>query len=251
MGLLVPEDKSYDESIRQTGFNRYKQMLSLHFGEWFKVNLLTTLGVLPLAAGIVISILTTSVLVLIPCSILGGMVFGPFLSALYDAILRGLRDDPRPWRDNYKRSWKQNWKSSLLPGAVLGLLIGMYAFMGMLLWWSSAAPSPGTVLLCLVSGLVVILACTLYWPQLVLFEQSCLNRMRNIVLFSAKYLWRVLGVSVLQLLYWAIYLLFAPWTLLLIPFLGIWYIVFLSQLLIYDQLNAELQIEDSIQAAQS
>ena len=251
MGLLLPEDKSYDESVRQTGFNRYKQMLSLHFGKWFKVNLLTTLGILPLAAGVVFSILSTSVLVLIPCSILGGMVFGPFLSGMYDAILRGLRDDPRPWKDNYKRSWKQNWKSSLLPGAILGLLIGMYAFMGMLLWWSSAAPSLGTIALYLVSVLVLLLVVTLYWPQMVLFEQSGLNRMRNIVLFTAKYLWRVLGVSVLQLLYWAIYLLFAPWTLLLIPFLGIWYIVFLSQFLIYDQLNEELQIESSIQAAQS
>lgn len=123
--------------------------------------------------------------------------------------------------------------------------------MGMLLWWSSVAPSLGTVALYLVSGLVLLLIVTLYWPQMVLFEQSGLNRMRNMVLFTAKYLWRVLGVSVLQLLYWAIYLLFAPWTLLLIPFLGIWYIVFLSQFLIYDQLNAELQIETSIQAAQS
>lgn len=251
MGLLLPEDTRYDDSVRQAGFNRYKQLLSLHFGKWFKVNLLTTLGILPLAAGVVFSILSTSVLVLIPCSILGGMIFGPFLSGMYDAILRGLRDDPRPWKDNYQRSWKQNWKGSLVPGAILGLLIGMYAFMGMLLWWSSVVPSLGTVALYLVSGLVLLLIVTLYWPQMVLFEQSGLNRMRNMVLFTAKYLWRVLGVSVLQLLYWAIYLLFAPWTLLLIPFLGIWYIVFLSQFLIYDQLNAELQIETSIQAAQS
>lgn len=250
MGLLVPEDKTYDLSVRQTGFNRYKQLLSLRFWPWFKVNLITTLGALPLIAGILYAILSTSVLVLIPCSLLGGMIFGPFLSGMYDAILRGLRDDPRPWRDSYVRSWKQNWKSSLLPGAVLGLLLGVYAFMGMLMWWAVTPPSTMTVVLYLLSGLLIILVCTLYWPQMVLFRQKSLDRIRNIILFTAKYLWRVLGVSVLQLGYWAIYVLFAPWTLLLIPILGVWYIVFLSQFLIYDALNEELQIEESYRKAQ-
>lgn len=244
MGLFFPDDPSYDLSVRQTGFNRYKQLLSLYFPNWFKVNLFTLTGAVPLAVGISAAILSSSILVLIPCSLLGGMIFGPFLAGMYDAILRGLRDDPQHWWKSYKRSWKQNWKSSLLPGAILGLLVGMYSFMGMLFWWSQLSPGLGTVALYLLSGLVVLLLCTLYWPQLVLFEQSTVSRLQNILLFCAKYLWQVLSVSLLQLGYWFIYLLFAPWTLLLLPIVGLWFIVFLSQFLIYKQLNQELHIEE-------
>lgn len=243
MGLFFPDDPGYDLSVRQTGFNRYKQLLSLYFGGWFKVNLLTLAGAVPLAAGILFSVLSSSILLLIPCALLGGMLFGPFLAGMYDAVLRGLRDDPNHWWKNYKRSWKQNWKGSLLPGAILGLLLGMYAFMGMLFWWSQVPVGLGTVALYLLSGLVVLLLCTLYWPQLVLFQQSPLSRLQNAILFCAKYLWRVLGVALLQLAYWAVYFFFAPWTLLLLPIIGVWFVVFLSQFLIYDQLNQELQIE--------
>ena len=147
MGLFVSEDRNYDESVRQVGFNRYKQLLSAHFGDWFKVNLLTILGALPLAAGIVFSILSSSVLVLIPSALVGGMIFGPFLAGMYDAVLRGMRDDPHHWWENYRRSWKQNFRSSLLPGAILGLFLGMYAFMGMLFWWAETPPTAGTIVL--------------------------------------------------------------------------------------------------------
>ena len=129
MGLFVREDPGYNENIRQTGFNRYKQLLSVRFGRWWKVGMVTLAGLVPLAAGIVCAILTSSVLVLIPCSILGGMIAGPFLAGLYDSILRGPRDDPLPWKAAWVRSWRQNWKESLLPGAITGLMAGLYAFM--------------------------------------------------------------------------------------------------------------------------
>jgi hypothetical protein len=244
MGLFFPEDASYDESVRMTGFNRYKQLLSFHAMNWMKVNLLTVAGALPLAAGITLSVLSSSILMLIPASIVGGMIFGGFLSGLYDSILRGLRDDPNNWWTNYKKSWKQNWKCSLVPGAILGLIVGMFVFMGCLLWWSQVFPGWGTIALYAFSALLFLLIVTLYWPQLVLFDQSAINRMRNIILFTSKYLWKVLGVTLLQMAYIAIYLLFAPWTLLLMPFIGFWFIVFLSQFFLYDKLDEELHIEE-------
>lgn len=97
MGMFIPEDKSYDETRRQVGFNRYKQLMGRHWRDWLKLNALTILGALPLAFGIALAISSSSILVLIPCSLIGGMVFGPFLSGLYDGILRALRDDPMPW----------------------------------------------------------------------------------------------------------------------------------------------------------
>lgn len=244
MGLLTPEDRSYDPSVRQTGFYRYKQLLSFYGVHWFQVGLFTVVGAMPLAIGIVLSILSSSVLVLLLCSVAGGMIFGPFLAGMFDAVMRGLRDDPNNWWTNYKKSWRQNWAGSLLPGAFLGLFIGVYAFMANLFWWAQSSPSPGTIALYLFSGLVLVIFTTLFWPQLVLFRQTMPNRLRNILLFTSKYLWKVLGAALLQLLYFAVIILFAPWTLLLVPFLGVWYIIFLTQFMLYDALNEELRIEE-------
>lgn len=101
MGMFVREDPGYDESVRQTGFNRYKQLLSIRFGQWWKVNLLT-------------------------------------------------------------------------------------------------------LLLQLFSLLLLLVLCTLYWPQLVLFRQSPGIRLRNCVLFCVKHFWRVMGIGLLQLAYIAV-----------------------------------------------
>ena len=231
MGLFFPEDPHFDETQRQTGFYRYRQLLSARFGRWWKTNLLTLAGFVPLGAGIFCAVASASVLVLLPCS-----------------ILRGLRDDPLPWWESCKRAWKQNWKSSLVPGALLGLVLGVYTFMAMLFWWAERAPSPGTVALYLFALLAVVTVNTLYWPQLVLFQQNASVRLQNCLLFCIKYFWRVLGVGLLQLGYWTLFVLFAPWTLLLLPVLGVWYILFLSQFLIYTQMNEAFSIEELYQS---
>lgn len=251
MGMFIPEDKFYDETKRQTGFNRYKQLLGRHFGDWFKLNALTILGLLPLAAGILFAIATSSILVLIPCALVGGMIFGPFLSGMQDSLLRAMRDDPMPIWQNYQKSWKQNFLGSLVPGAVLGLMVGFFCFMGMMLWWAQTSPSLGTILLFLFSALLTMVIAQLYWSQLVLFQQSPGIRLRNALLFTIQNFWRVMGVGLLQVFYWGIYILFAPWTLLILPIVGIWYILFLSQFLLYDRLNEAFQIEEQFHRAET
>ena len=245
MGLFIREDPGYHEDIRQTGFNRYKQLLAIRFAHWWKVSMITLLGMVPLAAGITYSIAVSSVLVLLPCSILGGMIAGPFLAGMYDAVLRGMRDDPLPWKDAWTRAWKQNWKASLVPGALMGPMAGLYAFMAMLLWWAAeVSPSLGTVALFLFSLLLLLVVCTLYWPQLVLFDHSPAVRLRNCILFCVKYFWRVMGAGLIQLAFIAVYVLFAPWSVLLLPVIGAWYIIFLAQFFIYDQLDESFHIEE-------
>lgn len=251
MALWFPEDHDYDENVRQTGFRRYKQLMSVRFWQWWKVNLLTLAGFLPLAAGIFYAIAASSVLVLYPCALVGGMVAGPFLAGLYDAILRGLRDDPRPWWDCWRRAWRQNWKGGMLLGAVMGLMLGGYAFMGMMFWWAEVPPSLGTVALYLFGLLLILVVNTLLWPQLVLFRQTPGARLRNAALFWAKRFWRVMGVGLLQMAYLAVLVLFAPWSLLLLPITGLWYIIFVSQLLIYEQMDEDFQIEESFRLSGS
>lgn len=244
MGLFFPEDPHFDESQPLTGFYRYRQLLADRFWRWWKVNLITLVGFLPLALGVFYAVMSTSLLVMLPCSILGGVIAGPFLAGMYDAVLRGFRDDFRPWRDCWLLSWRQNWKGSLLPGGVLGLFLGVYSFMAMLLWWADRLPSLGTVSISLCGPLVLLMVGSVYWPQLVLFRQKISIRLKNCLLFTIRYFWRVLGVGLLQMAYWAVFVLFAPWTLLLLPVLGIWYVVFLSQFLLYDQLDEAFGIEE-------
>ena len=244
MGLFVHEDPTYNENIRQTGFNRYKQLMSIRFGHWWKVSMITLAGLIPLAAGIGYAIAVTSVLVLIPCAILGGLIAGPFLAGMYDAVLRGLRDDPLPWKDAWARSWKQNWKESLLPGAITGLMAGLYAFLAMLFWWAEALPSLGTVALYLFSMLLLLVLRGLYWPQLVLFGQSPAVRLRNCLLLCVKHFWRAMGAGLVRLASIVILVLFAPWSIFLLPVTGVWYTTFLSQFLLYDQMDEDLHIEE-------
>lgn len=243
MGLFVAEDPHYDPSVRQTGFNRYRQLLGDRFGAWWKINLLTLAGFAPLAAGIFYAVNASSVLVLLPCSLVGGMIAGPFLAGLYDAILRGMRDDFQNWWQAYRRAWRQNWRGSLLPGALLGLMLGLFTFMGMLFWWAQTPPSGGTVAVYFSAILLTLILHMLYWPQLVLFEQRPGVRLRNCMLFFIRYFRHVLGAGVLQLAYWAVYVLFAPWTLALLPVAGLWYIIFLTQLLLYRDMNEAFHIE--------
>ena len=244
MGLFLADDPHIDETKRQTGFYRYRQLLNTRFGQWWKVNALTLAGFIPLAAGIVYAVGSSSILVLIPCSILGGMITGPFLAGMYDILFRGFRDDPMPWKAAWVRSWKQNWRGSLIPGALLGLMLGLYAFMGMLLWIAEIPPSLGTILLYLFSLLLVLVINSLYWPQLVLFNQKAGIRLRNCLLFCIRNFLRVMGAGLLHLGYWAVIVLFAPWSLALLPVTGVWYILFLTQFLMYEQMDEVFRIEE-------
>ena len=244
MALFFRDDPSYDETRRMTGFDRYRQLLSAYAFRWLLVNMLTTLGMIPLAAGIWLSIASSSIAVLIPASLIGGMIAGPFLAGLFDSIMRGLRDAPGKWQDHYQKSWKQNWKDSLLPGAVQGLLTGVFCFMLYMIWISEAKLRFSTFLFSVLSSLLFLTLVTLWWPQLVLFKQSVGNRMKNIILFVLKYPGKVLKAVFLEAGFYLLFILFAPWTLILIPFFGFWFIFFVAEFLLYDAMDESFRIEE-------
>ena len=245
MGLFIRDDSFYDESRRMTGFNRYKQLMSFYGVNWVKLNLITTVGFTPYAALNIVALLSSSSLVMLGGSFVGGMIFGPFFAALFSSIMKGMMDAPGRFWENYRKGWKQNFLGSLLPGGFFGLISGMFLFMAYMMWNGAILPTKGTIALYLFSLLVFALINLLLWPQLVLFNQSFLVRMRNTLLFTAKYLWKVIGVSVLILLWVALMILFAPFTLLIIPLLGFWFIILIAELIIYEDLNYELDLESS------
>ena len=240
MGLFRDDT---DYTFRQSGFARYKQLMSFYGFHWLRLNMLAFAGFLPLAAAVWFSVMTSSLLVLLPLSFLGGMIFGPFIAGLVDAIMRGLRDAPGNWWKNYRKSWKQNWKDSLIPGGVLGVLIGLVSFMVYILFVSQVSIPLSTWLMLLVSISAVIWFYTLYWPQQVLFSQTFSIRMRNAVLFTVKHSLRVLGSVLIQLVWLLLLVLLAPWTFTVVPFLGFWFPILLAEMNIYKYLNEDLSIE--------
>lgn len=237
-------EPQHDARGRLTGISRYQDVLGHCWKRFFVTGLVTMLGFAPLVLGIVYAVLSQSILVLLPAALLGGAIAGPFLACLYDSVLRALRDAPGGWWANYRKAFAQNWRGALLPGMCTGLFLGAASFAGMMLFaWAQVLPSGDTVLIYLVSWLLFILISTLYWPQLVLFEQRNLVRLRNALLFTLQNFWRVLGVAVLQLLWWMLFVLFAPLSLLLLPLVGVWFVLFVTMFLLYNQLDEALAIE--------
>ena len=53
-----------------------------------------------------------------------------------------------------------------------------------------------------------------------------------------------MGVGLLQLAYLVLLVLFAPWSLFLLLITGVWYILFLAQFLMYEQLDNAFHIEE-------
>lgn len=234
---------------RLTGFPRYMEVLERNIKTFFITNLLTLAGFLPLTIGITLAILTSSILVLIPACLIGGLFAGPALSCMYDAVMRGLRDASGSCWANYKHAWKQNWKQALVPGMIFSLLLGFYAFMIMLFWWSPRFPGWGTIALYLFGLLLFTMFFSICWPQIALFKQSFMQCAKNCLLFMLRFFPKVLGTGLLQLAYWTVLALFAPWSAFLLLLTGFWFILYTSNFLMYRTFDESFQIEAQIAAA--
>jgi hypothetical protein len=101
----------------------------------------------------------------------------------------------------------------------------------------------------LVSALLMTMLFTVWWPQVVLFDQKPGIQVKNCLLFFIRYLVPSLKAAGVQLLWWVLLVLFLPWSGFVVPFIGMWYIVFVSTFLVYDQLDEAFAIEERIAEA--
>ncbi len=246
MASLFKQNRYFSNGKRLTGFPRYTEVLEQNIKRFLFTNLMTLIGFLPFGIGVALAIFSSSVLILIPACIIGGIFAGPALSCMYDAILRGLRDASGKCLEGFRHAWKQNWRQSLLPGILFCLLIGFYLFMAMLFWWSTRFPGWGTLALFLFSLLLFNMFFSICWPQIALFNQTFLQSARNCLLFAIQFFPKTFGIALLQILYWAAIILFLPWSALLLPLIGFWFILYTVTFLIYDTLNDSFQIEAQI-----
>ena len=246
MGIFFPDEPNYFPAQRPVGFKRYAQVLERDWKRFFLVDLLTLACLIPFAAAVVIAVLTSSLVILVPGCIVGGVIAGPGLACMYDCILRSLRDNQDDWWHNYKKAYKQNMSASVLPGVISCLFMGFVVFSGAMMWESALPITAGTVAVMAVSLLIVTMVFSIWWPQIVLFSQTPKIQLKNCVLFILHYFWRTLGVAALQLVWWIVMGLFMPWTAFVVPFLGVWYILFVSRFFLYDRMNEAFRIEEQI-----
>lgn len=246
MGLFFPSDPDHFPNERPVGFKRYAQVLERDWKRFFLVDLLALASLIPFGFGMGYAVLSSSVLVLIPVCVLGGLIAGPGIAGMYDMILRGLRDNVDDWWHSYKKAMKQNWKASLLPGVIMCLFLGFGIFACAMLWWSTAPITFGTVAILAASALILTMIFSVWWPQIVLFSQRPGIQLKNCILFCIQYFWRTLGVAALQLGWWLVMVLLLPWSAFAVPVLGVWYILYLSNFLLYSQLDAAFRIEEQI-----
>ena len=247
MGMFFPTDDDKLPPGRRKGFDRYKQILGRDFKHFYMTNLLTLLSFVPFGLGVGYAVLSKSVLVLLPVCVIGGMIAGQGLAAMYDLILRRLMDVETDWWYAFKKAIRQNWKSALLPGILTGLFLGFLIFNGAMIWWSGVL-TPGTIAILCAAALLFTMIFSAWWPQVVLFDQRPLVQLKNSLLFCLLHLGRSFVAALLQTAFWAVMFLFLPWSAFLVPLLGVWYILFVSVFLLYDRLDAVFHIEEQIRA---
>lgn len=246
MGFLFPQDE-IRPGVRPTGFARYRQILERDWKNLILVGFVTLLYYIPFAGGMVYALLSKSLLVMLASALVGGAILGPGLACMYDLILRRLRDDRGDWWTRYQTSMRQNFRASILPGVVQCLFLGCVIFSGALIWWAKAPISWGTVALVLFSALLVEMIFTVWWPQVVLFNQRPVIYLKNCVLFILQNFKRSLAAAVLQVVWWLLTFLLLPWSAFLVPLLSVWYVLLLAMFIIYKPLNSAFRIEEEIE----
>lgn len=248
MALFFPED-FHPTKGRRTGFDRYREVLERDAMSFFLGGLISLVGFLPFGLGMIYAILSTSTLVMLAASVIGGLFAGPALYGMYDLLFRSLRDAPSDWWHSYRKAIREHWKGALFPGIMFCLFLGITTFAALLVfWWSVSMPTLGTIVLFLTSPLVSTMLLSVYWPQLVLFQQTNWIRLKNCLLFCLRYFFHTVGVAAIQVGYWVLWALLLPWSVLLLPLIGFWFVLFLSNFLLYNDLNEAFGFEEAIRA---
>ena len=165
MGLFFPSDPIV-HGQRAKGLPRYQELLERDWKSFLFADFVTLGLCIPYGLGVGYALLSSSLLVLLPVCILGGLLVGPAISGMMDALFRSYRDAPRGWWENYCKGMKQNWKASLLPGIVFCLALGIELFFGMVLFSAEQLPGIGTLAVFFVGLLLLLMLFTAFWPHI-------------------------------------------------------------------------------------
>lgn len=233
---------------RKKGYARFLELLGRDFPSYFKAGLLALLGAVPFLAGTAMAVSAHALLPMLAAGALGGMLAGPQICGLADTILRSLRDEPGFWWHTYKRAWKRSAAASLLPGAVCGVAFAGQIF---LLFHAAALDLTGWQMLpLLVSPLLTLGLCGYLWPQVALMELSFPVMLYNCVLILLRNPVRTLAAAAIQMVYWAVVLLFFPLSLIALPLTSFWLPMLPALQTLYGPLEASFFVEQRLKERQ-
>lgn len=227
---------------RKKGLARLLELLGRDFSSYWLAGGLAAVCFVPTAVCLFLTFSTDALLFALLGSAFGALG-GPALAALYDTVLRTLRDEPGYWWHTYKKAFLRNAKAALLPGVCTAAMFSFALYGGWLLL--RAGNLPLTVLL-LVGAFLCTALLSFYWAQLVLLELPWGTVLRNSLLLTLGYLPRAAGAALLKLAYWAAAALFFPWSGLVFVLTGLWLPVCLALLTVYPILDKSFALEARI-----
>ena len=232
---------------RKKGAARYFEVLARDFSTFWMAGLLAMISSLPFALGLWFAVTTHSLIPMLLAGILGGMLAAPQIVGLNDTVLRALRDEPGYWWNTYKRAWKQNWRQSLVPGALLGLFVGSWAWM-----LRAQAESGNTSTALWVASFAGIFVCTGFFTwllaQVPLVDLPLAQIAKNAGLMFFGFFPRTAAAALVLALYWGATLLYLPATILTILAFGFWLPVTIALMIVYPGLEKVFKLEETINA---
>lgn len=235
------------DTPRKTGIGRFFELVGRDMNGMFLANLLACIGFLPVICLVYIGFLANSLPVMLASAVVGGILAGPALAGMYDTVLRALRDEPGYWWNTYKRAWKQNWRQSLVPGALLGLFVGSWAWM-----LRAQAESGNTSTALWVASLAGIFVCTGFFTwllaQVPLVDLPLVQIAKNAGLMFFGFFPRTAAAALVLALYWGATLLYLPATILTILAFGFWLPVTIALMIVYPGLEKVFKLEETINA---
>ncbi len=251
MGLFRPNfDKPGPgvdpDTPRKTGIARFWEILTRDTFGLLASGALATISSLVYIVSMMISIDSHGLILVLTVCPLGGMLAAPQIFGLQDTILRSLRDEPGFWWSQYRRAWRRNLKSALLTGAFGGLLFGFQMF---ILAHIDVVEVDLFLLIALLLGVMLATAiATWLVPQLVLMELPLFRALLNAMLMCVGHPLKTLGVTLLQLLYWALIVITFPFSILLFLLLNFWLPTLITLMILYSDLDSTFHIEEGNRA---
>lgn len=232
---------------RKVGLPRFFELLGRDLWAFYRASFLCIVGFLPGTVLAVLGQMGGSALLTVAGGVLGGLVGGPFLSGMIDTTLRALRDEPGYWWHTYKRAWKQNWKQSLVPGALLGLFIGSWSWV-----LRAQAVLGNTSTTVWVASLVGIFVCTGFFAwllaQIPIIDEPLPTLAKNAGRMFFGFFPRTVAAALVLAVYWALTLLYLPFTIITILAFGFWLPVLIALMILYPGLDRVFKIEEALSA---
>ena len=242
MNTSEGKDFQREEHLQpKRGMARMWEILDRDYVSLFLAGAFALAGLVPYMFAVIFALESGLVPLLIAGSMVGGIIATPQIVGLLDTILRSLRDAPFLWWLTYREVWRQNLRSSILPGAVIGLLIGMelFAFRNV----SVETVSGSTLVIYLVSIVFTVGISLLLLLQIPMMELRFSQMFRNSILLFAQLLPRAILSAAIILGYGILCGLFFPASLIFLILMNTWLPFLLGTMVLYPKLNEILKIE--------